>query len=66
MAAEKNGANSPKKGIQKVNLQDLAGSLSKRGRDAFRDEILEEALIELMNGNGNENGKRSQETESRN
>ena len=45
----------PKKGIRKVNLEDLAGSLSKRGREAFHDDNLKVALIELMNGEGNEN-----------
>lgn len=44
-----------KKGIRKVNLNDLAGSLSKRGREAFHDENLKVALIDLMNGEGNEN-----------
>lgn len=55
MAAEKNDGKPSKKGIRKVNLNDLQGSLSKRGRDAFHDAILEDALIELLNGEGNEN-----------
>jgi hypothetical protein len=47
--------NNKKNGIRKVNLSDLAGSLSKRGREAFHDDNLKVALIELMNGEGNEN-----------
>lgn len=47
--------NNQKKGIRKVNLNDLSGSLSKRGREAFHDDNLKVALIELMNGEGNEN-----------
>lgn len=43
------------KGIRKVNLADLVGSLSKRGRNPFTDDILKAALMELLNGKGNEN-----------
>jgi hypothetical protein len=51
MATEKN----PKKGIRKVNLNDLQGSLSKRGREPFFDAELKQGLIDLLDGEGNEN-----------
>lgn len=50
MAAEKN----PKKGIRKVNLNDLKGSLSKRGRDPFFDADLKAAFEELADDETNE------------
>ena len=37
-----------RKGIQKVNLSDLAGSLSKRGRESFKDEELTEAFRDAL------------------
>jgi hypothetical protein len=51
MATEKTQA----KGIRKVNLADLSGSLSKKGRTAFFDDTLKDALMALMKGEGNEN-----------
>jgi|LakMenE18May11ns_1017448.scaffolds.fasta_scaffold9716087_1 hypothetical protein len=51
MATEKTQA----KGIRKINLADLAGSLSKKGRTAFFDDTLKDALMALMLGEGNEN-----------
>ena len=41
-------AEPPRKGIQKVNLSDLAGSLSKRGRERFSDPDLLEAFRESL------------------
>lgn len=45
----------PAKGIQKVNLDDLQGQLSKRGREPFFNAELKQALIDLLDGEGNEN-----------
>lgn len=47
--------NEKKKGTRKVNLNDLRGSLSKRGREPFFDAELKAALEDLLNGEGNEN-----------
>lgn len=35
-------------GIRKVNLSDLQGSLSKKGRDRYADPILRDALLAMM------------------
>lgn len=35
-------------GIRKVNLQDLAGSLSQRGRARFQDEELADAFQQML------------------
>lgn len=39
----------PNKGIRKVNLSDLKGSLSSRGRDRYSDPDLADALRDAMN-----------------
>ena len=38
-------------GIRKVNLNDLKGSLSQRGRSRFEDEELATALLEMLEDN---------------
>lgn len=50
--AEANGniGNSIKKGIRKVNLEDLVGELSQRGRQPFSNEVLFNAFIAMLNG----------------
>lgn len=54
-ALGKTNDNEKKKGVRKVNLSELSGSLTKRGRSPFNDAILKSALEELLKGNGNEN-----------
>jgi hypothetical protein len=39
------------KGIRKINLEDLAGELSQRGRAPFTDSVLKEAFEEMLKGN---------------
>lgn len=39
-------------GIRKVNLSDLAGSLSQRGRDRYTDPELHEAFVEAIGDGG--------------
>lgn len=47
--ADRNNAEAtPAKGIRKVNLADLQGSLSKRGRERFHDPELAQALREML------------------
>ncbi len=47
--ADRNDAEAtPAKGIQKVNLADLQGSLSKRGRERYHDPELAQALREML------------------
>jgi hypothetical protein len=41
-------AEPPRKGIRKVNLSDLSGSLSKRGRERYTDPELQSALVDAM------------------
>jgi hypothetical protein len=41
-------AEATRKGIRKVNLSDLSGSLSKRGRERYTDPELQSALVEAM------------------
>lgn len=43
-------AESTRKGIKKVNLSDLQGSLSKRGRARYADPMLAQSLAEMLNG----------------
>lgn len=43
-----NAESNPNKGIRKVNLADLAGSLSQRGRERYNDPDLAEALREML------------------
>lgn len=43
-----NAESTPAKGIQKVNLADLAGSLSQRGRERYNDPELAQALREML------------------
>lgn len=43
-----NAESTPVKGIQKVNLADLAGSLSQRGRERYNDPELADALREML------------------
>lgn len=45
-------AEPPRKGIQKVNLNDLQGQLNKRGRERFQDPELAEAFVEMLKDNG--------------
>jgi hypothetical protein len=42
-------AEATRKGIRKVNLSDLSGSLSKRGRERYTDPELHGALLDAMN-----------------
>lgn len=41
-------ATTPNKGVRKVNLSELAGSLSKRGRERFHDDVLAQALTAML------------------
>lgn len=41
-------AEATRKGIRKVNLSDLSGSLSKRGRERYTDPELQSALVDAM------------------
>lgn len=43
-----NAESNPNKGIRKVNLADLQGSLSQRGRERYNDPDLAEALREML------------------
>lgn len=45
--SDKKQAN-PKKGIRKVNLSQLQGSLSQRGRERYSNPELKEALLEAI------------------
>lgn len=38
----------PNKGIRKVNLSDLQGKMSRRGRERYHDDALALALAELL------------------
>lgn len=46
--ADRRNAEATRKGIQKVNLEDLQGQINKRGRQAFHDEMLKTALADLF------------------
>lgn len=41
-------AEAPRKGIRKVNLSDLAGSLNQRGRERYNDPELAQAMRDLL------------------
>lgn len=46
--AEANNNNGKRQGIRKVNLSDIQGSLSKRGRERYSNPELAEALRNLL------------------
>lgn len=49
-SGDRNNAEPTRKGTKKVNLNDLRGSLSKRGRARYSDPMLAEALHSLLAG----------------
>lgn len=67
--ADRNNAEATRKGIRKVNLQEIKGTLSKRGRESFSCPPLKEAFQEMLK-NGEafiwEDAVPSQEKDKRN